>query len=212
MSEDPVAQAAAAARGGQLVVFPTDTVYGIGTRPDDPAATGRLFDAKRRPRTLEFPVLGATAAALRRIARFDARVERLAIGLWPGPLTLVLARMGQSRDWDLGGDPETIGVRIPRHPLALALLAATGPLAVTSANASGEPSGRTCEEARDAFEDLVDVYLCQETPLTGVPSTVLDLAHDEPRLLREGTLGPDLIARFLPEGTSLLDSRPSRSE
>jgi L-threonylcarbamoyladenylate synthase len=212
VSEDPVAQAAAAARGGRLVVFPTDTVYGIGTRPDDPAATARLFDAKRRPRTLELPVLGATAAALRRLAEFDDRVERLAAGLWPGPLTLVLPRTRQSRAWDLGGDPETIGVRIPRHPLALALLAATGPLAVTSANASGEPSGRTCEEVHDAFEDLVDVYLCEERPLTGEPSAVLDLAHDEPRLLRPGTLEPDLIARFLPDGTSLLDSRPSRSE
>ena len=209
VTEDPLAQAAAAARDGRLVVFPTDTVYGIGTRPEDPAATARLFDAKRRPRDLELPVLGATAAALRRIAVFDDRAERLAAGLWPGPLTIVLPRTVQSRDWELGGDPDTIGVRIPGHPLALGLLAAAGPLAVTSANASGEPPGRTCDEVQGTFEDLVAVYLCEEGPLTGEPSTVLDLAHDGPRLLRVGSTGPEVLARLLPEGTSLLDSRPS---
>jgi len=140
---DPVSEAADAARAGRLIVLPTDTVYGIGTRPDDPAATERLFDAKARPSDLELPILAATAAEARTLARFDARADRLAGACWPGALTLVLPRTGVSTGWELGGDPATVGVRVPHHPLALAVLAATGPLAVTSANRSGAPPAGT---------------------------------------------------------------------
>jgi tRNA threonylcarbamoyl adenosine modification protein (Sua5/YciO/YrdC/YwlC family) len=206
---DPVADAARAALLGELIVVPTDTVYGIGTRPDDPAATARLFDAKQRPRELELPILASTFEQLRDVARLDDRAELLAEAFWPGPLTLVLPRMPQSSVWDLGGDAETIGVRIPAHPLARALLVETGPLAVTSANRSGEPPARTCDELTAAFGDLVRVYLCQEGRLEGPPSTVVDLAHGPPRLVRGGALDPADVARQLPDGGSLLDSRAS---
>ncbi len=185
---DPIAEAGRAALGGELVVLPTDTVYGIGTRPDDPAATGRLFDAKGRPRDLELPVLAPSAAAAREIADLDARAEALAARFWPGPLTLVVRRTEASRGWDLGGDPTTIGVRVPHHPLALAVLAETGPLAVTSANRSGEPTPLTCDEVLGAFGEAVAVYLCDQVPLAGVASTVVDLAHRTPRILRVGAV------------------------
>jgi len=191
----PVEEAARAALGGELIVLPTDTVYGIGTRPDDPAATARLFAAKGRPRDLELPVLVPNAAAAREIAAFDERAERLALASWPGPLTIVLPRTKRSQAWELGGDPATIGVRVPRHPLALAVLSRTGPLAVTSANRSGEPTPETCEGVVEVFGDLVAVYLCAEEPLAGPPSTVVDLAHGEPRVLRAGALDP---AEILP--------------
>lgn len=139
VSADPVGEAVAAARRGELIVLPTDTVYGIGTRPDLPDATVRVFDAKGRGRDLELPVLVATVREAETVGVFDERAERLAAGCWPGGLTMVLARAETSRDWDLGGDGLTVGVRIPHHPLALAVLAATGPLAVSSANRSGEP-------------------------------------------------------------------------
>ena len=99
---DPIADAVAAVRRGELIVFPTDTVYGIGADPRDPAATARLFDAKRRPRDLTLPVLAATLDVARTLARFDDRAERLATALWPGPLTLVVPRSPLSRTWDLG--------------------------------------------------------------------------------------------------------------
>jgi len=185
---DPIEEAALAALGGELVVLPTDTVYGIGTRPDDPAATARLFDAKGRPRDLELPVLVPTAAAAREIAELDARAEALAARFWAGPLTLVLRRTGSSRAWDLGGDPVTIGVRVPYHPLALAVLARTGPLAVTSANRSGEPSPASCEGVVDVFGDAVAVYLCDESPRAAPASTVVDLAHQPPSILRAGAV------------------------
>ena len=201
--------AAAAARGGELIVFPTDTVYGIGTRPDDPAATGRLFEAKRRPRDLELPVLVATVSVAREVALLDERAERLAAALWPGPLTLVLPRGAHAAGWDLGGDPATVGVRAPHHPMALALLAETGPLAVTSANLSGRPPAGTCDELEAVFGDHVAVYLCQEDPLIGVASTVLDLAHGSATIIREGSLPRDELIQLLPDELSLLNSSPS---
>lgn len=185
---DPIGDAVAAIRRGDLVVLPTDTVYGIASRPDDAAATARIFDAKQRPRGLELPVLVPDADAARRIAAFDVRAERLASRWWPGALTLVLPRTDTSSSWDLGGDPTTVGVRVPRHPLALALLSRTGPLAVTSANRSGSPTPSTCDAIVAAFGDSVDVYLCEEVALEGLASTVVDLAHGEASVLREGAI------------------------
>lgn len=185
---DPLADAAEAALAGRLVVLPTDTVYGIGTRPDDPAATARLFEAKGRPRELALPVLVASREQAEEIAVFDERARRLAGRFWPGALSLVLPRTERSRSWALGEETSTIAVRMPHHPLALALLARTGPLAVTSANRSGEPTPSTCEELQRVFGDAVAVYLCEPEPLVGAPSTVVDLTGPELRVLREGAL------------------------
>jgi tRNA threonylcarbamoyl adenosine modification protein (Sua5/YciO/YrdC/YwlC family) len=192
---DVVAEAAAAALGGALVVLPTDTVYGIGTRPDDPSATGRVFAAKGRPRDLELPVLVASLVSAASVAVFDGRARALAERFWPGPLTIVLPRSTGSTAWDLGGDPATVGVRQPRHRLALAVLERAGPLAVTSANRSGSPPALTCDELEATFGDLVEVYLCEEAPLVGAPSTVVDLAHGAAEILREGAVpGNDVRA------------------
>lgn len=185
---DPIEAAARAALDGSLLVLPTDTVYGIGTRPDDPAATARLFEAKGRPRELELPVLVPSTQAARAIATFDDRAEALALRFWAGPLTIVLPRADPSRAWDLGGDPTTIGVRMPHDPLALAVLARTGPLAVTSANRSGAPTPATCDEVEAAFADAVEVYLCAPEPLAGSPSTVVDLTGDAPSVVRAGAV------------------------
>ena len=193
----PVEEAIGAALRGELIVLPTDTVYGIGTRPDVPEATAALFAAKGRPRDLELPVLVPSPASAADVARLDDRAHRLADALWPGALTLVLARTAESRPWDLGGDPETVGVRVPHHPLAVAVLAGTGPLAVTSANRSGEPTPAGCADLQEVFGDAVSVYLCEETPLTGTASTVVDLAHGAPAILREGSIGERTILELL---------------
>ena len=183
-------EAADAALRGEAIALPTDTVYGVGTRPDDATATARLFALKGRPGDLELPVLVPSAAAARAIAVFDERASALAGRFWAGPLTLVLPRAEKSRGWALGGDEETIGVRMPHHGLALAVLARTGPIAVTSANQSGKPTPSTCEGVQDVFGDRVAVYLCDATPLAGAASTVVDLVHGEPRFVRVGALAP----------------------
>lgn len=209
MRSEPVREAATAVAAGELIVFPTDTVYGIGTRPDDPDATARVFDAKERPGTLELPVLCPSLADARFVARFDARAEALVQAYWPGALTLVLPRTDASRSWDLGGDRETVGVRIPSHPLASAVLALSGPMATTSANRSGEPTPAGCDDLVETFGDLVAIYLCAQEPLEGVASSVVDLAHGPAYLIREGGLGRASIRRALPPGAPLLDSRLS---
>lgn len=197
---DPIADAAAAALAGELVVIPTDTVYGIGTRPDDPAATRRLFLAKGRPRDLQIPVLAATRAEAEGVASFDERARSLAGRFWPGRVSLVLPRTDRSRGWDLGEGAGTIAVRVPHHPLALAVLALTGPLAVTSANRSGEPTPATPEGLRAAFGDAVAVYLCEEGPLEGAASTVVDVTTDPIRVLRAGAVPEGALRRALAEG------------
>jgi tRNA threonylcarbamoyl adenosine modification protein (Sua5/YciO/YrdC/YwlC family) len=184
--DGPIEEAARAALAGELVVLPTDTVYGLAARPDDAAATARLFEAKGRAPNLELPVLVATPSAARVIARVDARAAALMVRFWAGALTIVLPRGEASRSWRLGDDEGTIGLRMPHHPLALAVLARTGPLAVTSANRSGEPTPATCDGVEGVFGASVSVYLCDERPLEGGASTVVDLVSDDVRILRRG--------------------------
>jgi tRNA threonylcarbamoyl adenosine modification protein (Sua5/YciO/YrdC/YwlC family) len=204
----PVEEAVEAVHRGDLIVIPTDTVYGIAARPDDPAATSAIFEAKGRPRALTLPVLVHDARAARELALFDDLAFDLASAFWPGSLTIVLRRAGSSLGWDLGGDPDTVGIRVPRHLLALEVLARAGPLATTSANRSGEREATTCDELSRTFGDLVSVYLCEEEPLVGRASTVVDLASDPPRLVRAGDIATDVRDRVLAAGGPLLDSPP----
>jgi tRNA threonylcarbamoyl adenosine modification protein (Sua5/YciO/YrdC/YwlC family) len=153
-------------------------------------------------------VLTPTLEAAKEVARFDDRAERLAAALWPGALTMVLPRTDASMGWDLGGDGHTIGVRVPSHPLALAVLVAGGPLATTSANRSGDPPAVTCDELHAAFGDEVAVYLCQEQPMSGAASTVVDLTHRDVRVLRAGGVDAGRIEQLLGGEAPLLDSPP----
>ena len=191
-------EAIGAVREGNLVVIPTDTVHGIGTRADDPGATARIFEVKGRSRDTELPVFVGTLAEASALAVFDDRAALLAARFWPGRLTIVLARSRHSRDWDLGGDGSTIGLRMPKHPLALAVVRGAGPMAVTSANRSGEQTPARGEEIAGIFGDTVAVYLLEGRPLAGEPSTVVDLSAGGPRILREGAISTEEVLRALP--------------
>ena len=198
----PVARAASAAtralRAGGLVVMPTETVYGIACRPDDPAATARLFDAKRRPRGLNLPVLTATADEALELADAPEEAAVLAAEFWPGPLTMVLPRSAASMTWEIGDERETIGVRVPGLSLTRAVLQEAGPLGVTSANRSGEPPAQDRDALVDAFGDAVSVYLVTGGRLEGSPSTVVDLTHlPRARILRRGGVPREMIDRSL---------------
>ncbi len=195
MNADPVAQAVAAARRGELIVFPTDTVYGIAADPADTAATARLFAAKHRPHDLTLPILVASIGDARGVGVLDDRAERLAAALWPGALTLVVPRTARSAAWELGGEAASVGLRIPDHRLARAVLAA-GPLATTSANRSGAPPATTCEELHAVFGDDVALYLCDDAPLEGRASTVVSLLGPELEILRVGDVDAGVVARL----------------
>ncbi len=189
--EVPFRKAARALHRGELVVLPTETVYGLASRPDLPEATARVFDAKRRPSGLNLPVLAATVEAAWDVGAPNDRAMVLARAFWPGPLTLVLPRTGRSTAWELGDEMDTVAVRVPDHPLSNALLRRTGPLAATSANASGEPPLDRHEELMAAFAGTVAVFLVLppgKPALSGTPSTVVDLSGPELRVVRIGAI------------------------
>lgn len=185
--EEAIEAAARAVRAGELIVVPTDTVYGIAARPDRKKATALLFTAKRRPRDLTLPVLVGDVEDAGRVGVLDERARALADRFWPGGLTLVLPRTELARRWDLGAEKQTAGVRVPDHPVALALLRTTGPLAVTSANRSGEPTPSDCPGVRALFGQMVAVYLCAG-PVGALASTIVDVSGPDPKVIREGAI------------------------
>ncbi len=185
MPSSPLEFALDTLRDGHLVGVPTDTVYGIAADPMQHSAVQRLFAAKERPDIKPIPILAASVADVRRIVLMDDCVVALADRHWPGGLTLVLARIPDLPDWI--GDPKrgTVGVRIPDHPTARQLLMAAGPLAVTSANRSGNEPASNAAGAQAALGDSVAFYL-SGCGTGNSASTVVDLSGDQPKVLREG--------------------------
>ena len=169
-------------QAGRPVVIPTDTVYGLAAAC---GAAPALFALKGRPQSKGLPVLASTISDLERVATFPPEALRIAERLWPGPLTLVLER-SSSFDADLGGDGTTIAVRIPAHETALELLARSGPLAVTSANRSGQPPATSANDAQATFGDAIRAFV-DGGRCDGVPSSVVSVA-DELTLLRAGPI------------------------
>ncbi len=186
--EEGIAAAALAVQRGQLVVFPTDTVYGVGADAFDPASVRRLLAAKGRGRDMPPPVLVSAATTLDALAVGVPSYARALIEeLWPGPLTIV-CRQQPSLQWDLGDTRGTVAVRMPDHPVALEVLARTGPLAVSSANLTGKDAATDADEAEAMLGDAVEVLLDGGPTPGSVPSTIVDATEDRPRLLRLGAI------------------------
>ena len=181
-------EAAAAVRRGELVVLPTDTVYGIGADAFTHAAVTALLDAKGRGRDMPPPVLvGTVRAAGALVEDFGPYGQDLIDAFWPGPLTLVCTA-NRALSWDLGDAKGTVALRMPLHPVALDLLKETGPMAVSSANRSGAPAAVTAAEAEEQLGDSVAVYLDGGKTTDNTPSSILDLTTAVPRLLRAGAI------------------------
>jgi L-threonylcarbamoyladenylate synthase len=189
-----VADAADVLRRGGLVAFPTETVYGLGADALSPAAVARIFAAKGRPSHNPIIVHVADAADAARVAAAWPDTAALLAGrFWPGPLTLVLPRTGAVPDAVTAGGP-TVAVRVPAHPVALALLRAAGaPIAAPSANRSAELSPTCAAHVLKGLDGRIDVLLDGGSAPGGIESTVLDLTTAPPRLLRPGLVGPDEI-------------------
>jgi L-threonylcarbamoyladenylate synthase len=183
-----IEEAAAALRRGDLVVLPTDTVYGVAADAFNPAAVAALLAAKGRGRQAPPPVLvGTVRAATALVEDFGTAGEELIDQFWPGGLTLV-CRARATLVWDLGDTKGTVAVRMPLHPVTLDLLRLTGPLAVSSANRSGEPSATTGTEAEAQLGESVAIYLDGGACPGSVASTIVDLTGPVPRLLRAGAV------------------------
>jgi L-threonylcarbamoyladenylate synthase len=186
-------------RRGELAVLPTDTVYGVAADAFSPPAVQRLLTAKGRGRDMPVPVLVGSWRTLDGLAEVVTPTAReLVEAFWPGPLTLVV-RAAPSLAWDLGETRGTVALRMPLHPVALAVLEQTGPLAVSSANRSGLPPATDAAEAARQLGTAVATYLDGGSCPGPVPSTILDLTGDVPRLLREGALPVERLAEVVPE-------------
>lgn len=174
---------------GGVVAFPTDTVYGLAARADDDRAVSRLFEAKRRRDDNPLPILLASADGLALAAQSVPEAARkLAERYWPGPLTLVVPRAPQISDLVTGGR-DSVGLRVPNHPVALAVLAACEFLvAVTSANLSGRPPAREAEEVRRDLSGNIDLILDAGCCPGGVPSTVVDVTGPRAKVVRPGAV------------------------
>jgi L-threonylcarbamoyladenylate synthase len=198
-----LAAAAAALRRGQLVVLPTDTIYGLAADAFSPTAVRALLSLKGRGRDMPVPVLVGSWQTVEGLTTAVPDVASELIGaFWPGPLTLVL-RSAPSLAWDLGDSRGTVAVRMPLHPVALELLETTGPLAVSSANRTGDPPAVDAGTAQVTLGPAVAVYLDSGVCADAVPSSIVDVTGTRaglpPRLLREGALSADRLREVVPD-------------
>jgi L-threonylcarbamoyladenylate synthase len=205
MESQDIARAVKVLRGGGVVAFATDTVYGVGANAFLPEAVERLYVAKRRLRNKAIPLLLSGIDDLRQVAsHIPEEGYALAERFWPGALTLVLRRTSKVPLIVTAGG-ETVAVRVPDHPLPQRLIAELGvPLAATSANLSGQPPPVTAEGVLAQLDGRIELILDGGTCPGGVASTVLDLIAGPPRILRQGGLSADEIAAVI--GRPLLGS------
>jgi L-threonylcarbamoyladenylate synthase len=196
LSLDQLDDAVALLRGGEIVAFPTDTVYGLGAMPGDERAVRRLFTAKRRPPEKAIPILIAEIDDLLKVAaNVSPPARRLVEKLWPGPLTVVFRQAPSFRGAG-GSENDTVAVRIPDYGPARELIRrAGGALAVTSANISGRPAARTADEVLSQIGRRIPAVLDGGPTPGGTESTVVDCSRDRPVLLREAALSRAALER-----------------
>lgn len=186
-----------AARGGRLVVLPTDTLYGIGCDAFDGEAVSALLAAKHRGRDMPVPVLvGSWNTIDGLVQRVSPQARDLVQAFWPGGLSLVVEQ-APSLAWDLGDTDGTVMLRMPLHPVAIEVLREVGPMAVSSANVSGSAPAATVDDARAQLGDSVAVYLDGGPADHAVASTIVDLTGEHPVVLREGAVALGEIADVL---------------
>jgi tRNA threonylcarbamoyl adenosine modification protein (Sua5/YciO/YrdC/YwlC family) len=188
-------EAASAVKRGDLVVLPTDTLYGLGADAFTNWAVQSLLEAKGRGRATPTPVLVPSPSTLHGLVTAMPAVGwELVDAFWPGGLTLI-AMQQPTLSWDLGDSRGTVAVRMPLHPVAIELLTSTGPMAVSSANKSGMAQPTTAQEALDQLGDAVSVYLdAGPVPADGAASSIVDVTGPEPVLLREGAIPFEKLA------------------
>jgi tRNA threonylcarbamoyl adenosine modification protein (Sua5/YciO/YrdC/YwlC family) len=200
--------AVTAVRNGELIVLPTDTVYGVGADAFTPAAVHRLLTAKGRGREMPPPVLVAAEATLDALAtRVPDWARTLTEAYWPGPLTVVVHQQS-SLQWDLGETRGTVAVRMPDDAVTLELLERTGPLAVSSANLTGRPAATSADEAEEMLGGEVAVVLDGGPSRGAVASTIVDCTGPRPRILREGAVPATDIRDLLAAEVEMEDPDP----
>ncbi|WP_420830313.1 L-threonylcarbamoyladenylate synthase [Corynebacterium uropygiale] len=182
---------------GNLIVMPTDTVYGIGADAFNNEAVAAALRAKGRGPDMPMPVLvGSWDTAKGLVAEYTEDLDALIRAFWPGALSIVVPQ-APSLPWNLGDTRGTVMLRMPNHPVAIAVLRAVGPMAVSSANLTGHTPPTTAADARQQLGTSVDMYLDGGESAVGTPSSIIDLSGPQPRLLREAALSAEQIAPVL---------------
>ncbi|MEE8194001.1 MAG: L-threonylcarbamoyladenylate synthase [Dehalococcoidales bacterium] len=194
--QEQIERGIAILKSGGLVVFPTDTVYGLGACFSNLSAVERIYRLKKRPRNVALPLLLADTAQMSQIAAAVPAVAWLLAGrFWPGALTIVLPRAKLVPDIITGGG-ETVAVRMPAHAVPIALIKGLGaPMAATSANMSGQSSALTAAEAFSQLGDRIDLIIDGGRCFPGTESTIVDVTAVVPRLLREGALSREELGQ-----------------
>jgi L-threonylcarbamoyladenylate synthase len=194
-----IEEAGAAVRRGELVVIPTDTVYGVAADAFTPSAVEALLSAKGRDRAMPVPVLVASPEMLDALVdQLPASARALIDEFWPGALTVVVRHTAHLA-WDLGETRGTVAVRMPNHEVARELIAQTGPLAVSSANRTGNLAPATMLDARLQLGATIAVYLDGGPSGESVPSTIVDVTAERPRVLRAGAIDAERLREIEPE-------------
>ena len=194
-----IAAAVEAVKSGELVVLPTDTVYGVGADAFTAHAVNALQNARSTDRRVPPPVLVGSRHTLDGLVYSLPKAAReLADAFWPGALTIMVEH-SPSLQWDLGETGGVVAVRMPLHPVALEVLREVGPMAVTTANKIGQPAPTTAEEARDQLEYAVRIYLEAGAAADPAPSTVVDVTGDVPRVLRNGAVPFEKLRDVVPD-------------
>ncbi|WP_151549060.1 MULTISPECIES: L-threonylcarbamoyladenylate synthase [Corynebacterium] len=192
-----VRTAAAEVAEGKLVVLPTDTLYGLGCDAFNNQAVNQLLATKRRGPDMPVPVLIGSWDTVRGLVHtYTPNAQRLVEAFWPGGLSIVIEQ-APSLLWNLGDTRGTVMLRMPLHPVAIELLRATGPMAVSSANISGQPPATTVVDAKQQLGNAVSTYLNGGECAMGQPSSIVDLSGNKTRLLREGAISAERIAEVL---------------
>jgi len=204
--ESAIDAASLAVQRGELIVLPTDTVYGVAADAFDPAAVTALLRAKGRGREMPPPVLVSAATTIDALAvRVPDYARALVEKFWPGPLTIVCHQQ-TSLQWDLGDTRGTVAIRMPDHELAREVLERTGPLAVSSANTTGSPAATDADEAERMLGEHVAVLVDAGASPGGQASTIIDVTGERGRVLRRGALSlEELNAVLEPTGATLVD-------
>jgi tRNA threonylcarbamoyl adenosine modification protein (Sua5/YciO/YrdC/YwlC family) len=206
--EEAIAAASVAVQRGELVVLPTDTVYGIGADAFDPAAVQALLEAKGRGREMPPPVLISSATTLDALATGVPQYARVLVErFWPGPLTIICNQQPSLR-WDLGETRGTVAVRMPHHSLAIELLERTGPMAVSSANLTGHPAATDADQAEEMLGEVVAVIIDDGPSPGGAASTIVDVRGANGRILRHGAISLEELNDALDGVDAKIEDQP----
>jgi len=195
-----IAKAAAIIRDGGLVAFPTETVYGLGADAMQASAAKKIYEAKGRPSDNPLIVHIADVSALRNLTdEVPGKAVKLAKAFWPGPLTMIVKKSA-AVPYETTGGMDTVAVRMPNHPVALALIAASGTyIAAPSANTSGRPSPTTAEHVMTDLNEKIPLILDGGSVGIGIESTIIDLTEETPMILRPGYITQEMLEEVITE-------------